>query len=225
MASRVLPRNTRLAPSSRPIEGQRGPASGPTVRPLRLPVAVVAMACPPGADGQAIGGRPSVAISLRGVAVSIESIKVAPAPVGTEGLILRASLAPPPRPDEHWWWLREVRRRMALRVVAASTGPGSFEIQIETSRQELEAMARRFRDALAAAISARPERYAADQQERDVEIRANRDRRARSPRSGPGHHRPCDGGLANRAMPCRLWTVRGGAIVRDNRRRSSSSGL
>jgi hypothetical protein len=62
------------------------------------------------------------------VAVSIERIKVAPTPVGTEGLILTAALAPPPRPDEHWWWLREVRQRMALPVVGAATGPGSFEI-------------------------------------------------------------------------------------------------
>jgi hypothetical protein len=110
------------------------------------------------------------------VAVSIESMNVAPAPVGTELLILRASLVPPPPPDEQWWWLREVRQRMpALRGLAAlSGGTETFEIQIETRREELEASTGRFRDALSAAIAARPVRYAADRRERDAEVTALR---------------------------------------------------
>jgi hypothetical protein len=63
---------------------------------------------------------------------------------------------------------------------AVSGGTGDFEIEIETPREELEPSTRRFRDALSAAIAARPERYTADQQERDTEIRADEDRQARS---------------------------------------------
>jgi hypothetical protein len=115
------------------------------------------------------------------VVVSIESMKVAAVPVDSERVILRALLAPPPPRDEHWWWLREVNHRVApARAAAAWGGSGTFEVQIETSRQELEASTRRFRDALSAVIAARPERYAADREERDAQIRHHRERQAQS---------------------------------------------
>lgn len=114
--------------------------------------------------------------------MSIEYVKVTPAPAGTDAVILRASLMPPPARETHWWWLRQVGQMApSLRILGATTGGSrTFEVQVETSRKELEASTRRFRDALTAAIAGWPERYEADQQDRDAEMTAKGDSRQRS---------------------------------------------
>jgi hypothetical protein len=69
--------------------------------------------------------------------VSIEKMKVAPTPVGTERLILRASLRPPPPRGEERWWLREVAKGVRpLRVLGLS------RVEQEISRSKSRPLAR-----------------------------------------------------------------------------------
>jgi hypothetical protein len=118
--------------------------------------------------------------------ISIERMTVAPDQNPQSGhVFLQATLTPAPAfRTESWWWMKEVADGMTRSGISASSGAGpggvpSFTLSALVSRDRLEEDARLFCGAIRAAISAYPERFLADQLDRDEQVRVSHMERRR----------------------------------------------